>query len=253
MTAAPEIQFGVGNLIATRTDIANQSPVLFGVIQDVQLDIDYTLKELYGQYQSPVDVARGALKITGKAKTASIYSQLYNSLFFGANSLNTTAILLFALSEAHSVPGTGPYTVTVTNAATFVGDQGVFYSTTGVQLTQVASGSEALGKYSVNSSTGVYTFSSSDASAALLFNYDYTASSGGFKTSYTNQLMGAGPTFSVLLANSYNSQVLNARIYAAKSSKLSLPFKNQDYVLQDFEFTCFANSAGNVIDLTTTN
>lgn len=251
MTASPEIQFGVGNLIATRTDIANQSPVLFGVIQDVQLDIDYTLKELYGQYQSPVDVARGALKITGKAKTASIYSQLYNSLFFGANSLNTTTILLFALSEAHSVPGVAAYTVTVTNSATWVADQGVFYAATGVQLTQVAAGSEATGKYSV--SAGVYTFASGDASAALLFNYDYTASSGGYKTSYTNQLMGSGPTFSILLANSYNSQVLNARIYAAKSSKLSLPFKNQDYVVQDFEFTAFANSAGNVIDLTTTN
>ena len=190
------------------------------------------------------------LKITGKAKVATIYSQLYNSIFFGANTLNTSAVLLFALSEAHSVPGTAAYTVTVTNSATWVADQGVFYANTGVQL-QLVSSLTAAGQYTV--SAGVYTFYSGDASAALLFNYDYTASSGGYKTTYTNQLMGAGPTFSLLLANSYSSNVLNARIYAAKSSKLSLPFKNQDYVLQDFEFTAFANAAGNVIDLTTTN
>jgi hypothetical protein len=249
---SPYIQFGIGNLMATRTDTSNNTPVLFGVIQDVQLDMSYTLKELMGQYQSPVDVARAGLKITGKAKVATIYSQLYNSLFFGANTLNTSTILLFALSEAHSVPGSSTYTVTATNAATFVADQGVFYAATGVQLQRGATAT-GIGVYSVNETTGVYTFNSADASAALLFNYDYTANSGGYKTSYTNQLMGSGPTFSMLLANSYNSNVLNARIYAAKSSKLSLPFKNQDYVLQDFEFTAFANSAGNVIDITSTN
>src|SRR3954447_23525513 len=108
--------FGSGTLIGVRTDLANQTPAVFGVVQDVQIDFSFSLKELVGQYQAPVAIGRGAMKITGKAKLARIYATTYNTLFFGQT--QATAALLQAVNEAGTIPGT-PYQVTVTNSATW--------------------------------------------------------------------------------------------------------------------------------------
>jgi hypothetical protein len=66
--------FGAGALWGTPlTDafgaaIANPTPLLFGVLQDVSVDISADVKELYGQNSFPEAVARGKTKIAGKAK-----------------------------------------------------------------------------------------------------------------------------------------------------------------------------------------
>ncbi len=64
--------FGVGALIALRTDTATATPAQFGTLQEVQLDMSFTVKELTGQFQAPAALARGGLKITGKAKAARV-------------------------------------------------------------------------------------------------------------------------------------------------------------------------------------
>lgn len=250
MTTTP-VFFGSGTLIMTRTDLASPlvaTPTTVGVLQEVQLDFDFTNKDLIGQYQFPVDVARAQGKITGKAKFALIYGRTINDIFFG-QTLDTTGGILAALLEAHSVPSSSTYTVTVTNAATFAADQGVFYANTGLPLVQVAAGSEALGCYSV-SAVGVYTFHSSDASAALLFNYTYTSTT-NLQISGVNQLMGTSPVFEVLLTEQYKGNVLNFKLYQAITTKLSFPFKNVDYSIQDLEFSAYANQAGKVFECTT--
>ena len=50
--------FGVGALIALRTDAAGASPAQFGTLQQVQLDLSFTVKELTGQFQAPAALAR---------------------------------------------------------------------------------------------------------------------------------------------------------------------------------------------------
>jgi hypothetical protein len=57
--------FGVGALIALRTDTAIATLAQFGTLQEVQLDLSFTIKELTGQFQAPAALARGGLKITG--------------------------------------------------------------------------------------------------------------------------------------------------------------------------------------------
>ena len=42
------ISFGSGKLFGCRTDVANATPVQFGVLQDVSVEFSATLKELYG-------------------------------------------------------------------------------------------------------------------------------------------------------------------------------------------------------------
>lgn len=71
-------------------------------------------------------------------------------------------------TEAHSVPATpGPYTVTVSEAATFSCDHQVTYSS-GVPLVRVP-GAPTQGQYSV--ADGVYTFAAADQGQALTIAY----------------------------------------------------------------------------------
>lgn len=77
--------------------------------------------------------------------------------------------------EQHTVPSSGPYTFTAIHAH-YSGNIYVGYYGTSITLTQVSPGSEALGKYSVNTSTGVYTFAAADAGAVVLIYYTWTNS-----------------------------------------------------------------------------
>lgn len=236
-------EFGSGVLLGVRTDIAGATPVNFGLIQDCQLDLSFTTKELYGQYQFPVAVARGQAKMTGKAKMAQVSGLAFNSLFFGQTL--ATGQLATAFGEAHSVPASTPYTVTVTNSATFVDDYGVLYATTGLPLTKVASVTAA-GQYSVAS--GVYTFFSGDAGAALLVSYTYTVSASGQQLTYANQLLGTTPTFQAQLYQTYNGKPVNLKLYNCVSSKLGYATKLEDFSIPELDFAIFANPAGNVFE-----
>ena len=247
-----QIQFGVGNLVLTRTDIANATPTKLGVIQDVEIDFDFTNKMLIGQLQFPVDVARGEGKITGKAKIANLIARTLNDSFFGGTLGAGTGGTLYQNNEAHTVPApSGPYTITIAppNSGVFLADQGVVYAATGLPLVNVASG-PTVGQYSFVQSTGVYTFAAADDTASILISYTYTVTTGASLVTVNNQLMGVSPVFSMLLAGLYKGNVFNLVLPAAISTKLSFPFKNTDYSISDFEFSAYANAAGNVANFT---
>jgi hypothetical protein len=243
----PAYSFGSGTLVGVRTDVANATPSQFGVLQDVQIDFSATLKELMGQNQFAVAVARSSMKVTGKIKSAKIMAKVYNDLFFGQTA--ATGAILQAVNEAGTIPGT-PYQVTVANAANFGTDLGVYFSATGLPLTKVAS-APATGQYSVNAATGVYTFAAADTTLGVLISYTYTAASGATKITIANQLQGAAPTFQMNLAETYNSKVLNFQLNACVANKLSFPLKNSDWTINDVEFQAFADAAGNVGYMTT--
>jgi hypothetical protein len=153
--------FGSGILIGTRTDIAEATPVNFGLVQEVTIEESASVKEIYGQYQYPLVAARGTIKTTGKAKVARISGLAFANLFYGVTP--SSGQLATSFAEAGAVPASSPYTVTVVNAATAVDDDGVVYAATGLPLTKVASAPTS-GQYSVAS--GVYTFGSADAGKA---------------------------------------------------------------------------------------
>jgi hypothetical protein len=247
-----EFSFGSGTLVGVRTDIANATPAVFGVVQDVQMDFDFTTKPLTGQYQAPVAIGRGELKITGKSKFARIYSQTFQSLFFGNMGAASVGLLAQAVNEVQVV-ATGE--VTATNGATYQQDLGVFYQSSGKQLTRVAS-APAQGQYSVGA-LGVLTFNTGDNGQTVLLNYTYTASSGGTKIQLTNQLMGAAPLFQLNLAESFQAPgqaaagVLNLQLNACLSNKLALPFKNTDWTIEEFDFMAMQDASGNIGFLST--
>lgn len=234
--------FGSGVLIGTRTDVANTTPVNFGLVQEVQLDLQFTAKELYGQYQFPVAIARGQGKASGKAKMARVSGLAFNHLFFGASLV--AGQLATAFGEAQSVPGSTPFTVSVTNAGQWQDDCGVVYATSGLPLTKVAS-APAAGQYSV--AAGVYTFNSADAGAAVLISYTYNVTGSGQQLTLANPLLGTTPTFQAQLYTSFQGKPVNVKLFNCVSSKLTFASKLEDFVIPELDFDIFANAAGNVL------
>ena len=233
--------FGSGLLFATNT-AANSTPVQFGTLQDVTLDISRTIKELYGQGQFAVAIGAAQQKITGKAKVGQVNGQLYNDLFFGGTS--ATGQTLLAYNEAGSVPATTSYIVTVVNSATWVEDQGVLYAATGLPFKKVAS-APTIGQYSV--AAGVYTFAAADASAAVLISYTWTSASVGNTITTGNPLQGVQPTFTMIVQRQYNGVQESFKLWSCIASKLSLPTKMADWGITELDFSCFADSAGRTI------
>ncbi len=245
-----QLSFGSGAVWGERTDVTGSGigPRQFGVLQDIQVDFDWTDKEHYGQFQFPVAIARGQGKISGKAKFAQILGLLYTDLFFGTTA--ATGQFAVAQYEAQTVPASTPYSVTVANAATYNDDLGVTYAATGRRFNRVTTPAAA-GQYSVNFASGVYTFSSADASAALLISYTYNVATSGSKLTLTNQIMGTTPTFKATFYTTYGGSGTALRLNACTANKLSLPTKIDDWTIQELDFMAFADASGTIGYLST--
>jgi hypothetical protein len=237
-------QFNFGTGTATLTPVGGGAPIPFGSITGASVDFDGDVKMLYGSNKFPDDVAVGKQKVTGKVTFGRLDLNLMNACFFG----QTVAAgqTLQATNEAAVIPSATAYTVTAANAATFQQDLGVFYASSGQQLTQVAAGSEAAGKYSVNQTTGVYTFSVTDEGKAILLVYSYGSATTGYSMTINNQLMGIIPTFQLILSNNTKGKSYNLQLYSCTASKLSQPFKQDDYTETEVDFSAFADSLGRV-------
>ena len=234
--------FGSGVLIGTRTDVANATPVNFGLVQEVTIEEAATIKELYGQFQYPVAIARGSMKTTGKAKVARISGLAFASLFYGAQP--QAGQLATAFAEVAAVPAASPYAVTPANGATLVDDAGPVYAATGLPLVKVAA-SPSAGQYAL--AAGVYGFAAADAGKALLLNYTYTVAAAGQRFAVTNQLAGTTPTFQAQFFTTFQGQAVSLKLNACTSSKLSLQTKLEDFVVPEFDFSCFADPTGTVM------
>lgn len=234
--------FGSGVLIGTRTDITNATPVNFGLVQEVTIDQSATLKEIHGQFQYPLAGARGTIKTTGKAKVARISGLVFANLYYGISP--AAGQLATSFAEAGTIPASTPYVVTVANAAAFADDDGIVYAATGLPLTKVAA-NPVQGQYSV--AAGVYTFNAADAGLSVLTTYTYTISGSGQKIAVTNPLIGTTPTFQAQFYTTFQGQAVSLKLNNCVSSKLSFGTKLEDFAMPEFDFSCFADAAGNVM------
>lgn len=245
--------FGSGNLWgipltdALGSAIAAPSPVKFGALQDVSVELSFDVKELHGQNQFPLAIGRGKGKITGKAKFAQIFGNAYNALFFGQTMTAGTQRADYIDSTGAAIPGT-PYQITpvVPNSGTWAEDLGVRDSN-GVGYTRVAS-APATGQYSV--SAGVYTFAAADTGKTVFIEYRYTYTSANAKTiAVVNQPLGYLPTFKAELFAPYNGKILTISLPSCVGTKLTFPTKLDDFMIPEFDFSGFADGSGNVMTL----
>lgn len=238
-----QYSFGSGVMVGTRAGSANPTPRELATLQEGSVEFSFNVKELMGQFQFPVAVARGAGKVTGKSKFANFNSGALNDLFFDGTI--ATGERRVAYREA-ATPVTN--TFTVANGATFTSDQGVFSTGLGRFMERVA-GVPAAGQYSVGAG-GVYTFAAADANPPVLVTYQYTTATGRVIT-ISNQLLGVQPTFSLVLSTRFTqsdgvTRQLNLNLNSCMSSKFSFATKLEDFMVPDFDFQAFADSAGNL-------
>lgn len=239
--------FGTGQLYAT--PVGGGAPLRFGALQDVGVDFSADTKQLFGQYQFPLDVARGKTKIEWSASSGQIDVDSFNQIYFGQTVTAGQKIQVF--NEVGAVPATTPFTVTAANGAKFFMDLGVFSQVTGMPLKQV-DGAPAAGQYSVNPATGVYTFAEDDASLGIFLNYLWEDTTNGQSLDIANVLMGTTPKFQLVLSQTYNGKSITMVLYSAVAEKLGLPLKQDDYLIAELGGQAQANDAGNIGFITTT-
>lgn len=242
--------FGVGFLFATPQG-TNPTPTRFGRLQDVSVDFSYDAKLLYGSNQYALEQARGKAKIDIKATVAVVDPALFNNIFFGLTT--STGETLNSVDEVQTTATT---TFTVTNAATFSQDLGVYNTVTGLFMTRVAS-APAAGQYAVNVGTGVYTINAANENQKLLTSYTYASASTGKSLSFTNQLMGTNVTFSAQLVNKYKQQdgilrSLFLNFPAVVCPKLSMPLKLDDFVMPQLDMSAGDDGTGAVFNYSMT-
>lgn len=248
MSLVPYAVFGPGALYLTNTQVANATPINIGKVQEFSYDETGETKELYGEDQYPLVIARGTIKATGKAKAALVSGIALNAAFWGLTF--SSGQLQMARNVAGAIPGT-PYqiTPTVPGSGTFDTDLGVVYTSganAGLPLVKVAS-SPTTGQYA--ESAGEYTFAAADTTITVAMTFAYTTTGAGQTMTVTNQAIGNTPTFqldyvSVLYGLSYY-----VRFYQAVSNKLSRAHKLTDFMMPEIDFGFFANSIGNVYEM----
>jgi len=250
----PGLGFGSGVILTgpqsgSGNPAADPTPLGIGVLQNVKMTLGAEIKTLFGQDQWAVDSAIGKRTIKGSFEFAQLSNLLMQQLFFGSGgSLSSGTVQTPAYpGELHTIPGT-PYEIMVTNASdTPLLDYGVTYQATGIALKAVPS-SPATGEYSVDLSTGVYTFAAADTTLAVFINYGWTAS-GGTTLEIIQQPMGNGPVLGLNLVFPYEQNQgatigLGFYLPNVRLGKIDIATKLDDYTMYTTDFEAFAGAAG---------
>jgi len=253
--------FGSGYAFSQQTQDANGNALalgprtILGINQSISFDMGFTVKELLGQNQWPEDVARGAMKLTGKIKFAQIFGAGLDSLFFGqpsnllSNNLTAIQVGLAAQTVAATI------TVTPSSGASFAADECVINAATGVPLVPVT-GAPSAGQYAVavttaSPSLGVYTFNTADVSAgvSVFLNYLTTlaTSTGAYTQSVQSLPMGSTPLFSISHTVSHLGKSLTLLFPRCTSTKLGLDLKNEDFLVPEIDFSVMRDPVTNSV------
>lgn len=237
--------YGTGTLWAAASSdalgntIANPTPIKFGTINDITLEMSRDVKELYGQLAFPVAVGGGKMKIDMKAKFSQISGRLFNDLFLGQG---MSAGSLTGVNEdfaGTAIPAT-PFQITVTppNAGVIARDLGVLDSN-GVSMQLVAS-APTTGQYS--RAAGVYTFAAADTAKVVYISYTYTYASASAKLMNINNVtMGSLPVFGIDLSCRYQGKQASYRFLQCAAKKLGFDPKQDDFTMLDMDIAVFAD------------
>jgi hypothetical protein len=260
--STPLAMFGPGILVATRTDVTPGVAINIGYAQEFSLEASGSVKELFGQNQIALAVARGTIKLTGKYKAAVVSGIAMNAVFWGG-SFSTSNLVGWNIDSTYTA-STSSSAVQVGSSLTFEVDLGVKYAASGLPLQRVSTGSEATGKYSVSgggqfggTQTGFYNFAGTDGgtggtTGGTALKITYTATStAGQSLLFTNQLIGTTPTFQLDYYTNFDqpaSKPFAFRLYSAVAAKMAWGFKLEDFNIPEFDFNVFANNAGQVFN-----
>ena len=237
----PQYAFGAGVLYAV-PDGDDPTPVSFAVVDGVQIDFAFQLKELWGDGRIfPIMMARGRGTITGSTKTADFNANAFNRVFLNSNTGVQAGGSATAVNELQAIAGGE---ATATNAATFTRDLGAERASTGEVLRRVGAGPNEH-SYTVDESTGVYGFNAALDGEYVWLNYQHTIAT-GTENEISNPRMRDPLRFKMILSAEYNGQALVVMLNCCTSKKLNLSAKIDNFTIPDFSFTCWADDMGEI-------
>jgi hypothetical protein len=237
--------FGTGTLVGVRTDLGVgvlATPVRFGDLQEISLDVKFSKKSLKGQKQFDLDTARTGGEISCKAKMARFSGKTIGDIFF--NETVATGSRKMADLEAHTIPHDTSYVATTTypvGHATAIVDLGVLRASDLAPFTRVTAPDATL-EYSMVEATGVYTFDVADKDVPVLITYTY-AQTTGVSFEMTNRTMGTAPYFQMFLQGSYEGNEMFVNLYRVSSGSINFSQKQEDYMVPECEFHPMDNGA----------
>lgn len=246
-----QYNFGTGTLWAAATAdalgniIANPTPIKFGTINDITVEMSRDIKELYGQLAFPVAVGGGKMKIDIKAKFSQISGRMFNDLFLGQGMTSGSLTGVNEDLTGQAIPTT-PFQVTITppNTGAIARDLGVL-DANGVAMQQVAS-APTTGQYS--RAGAVYTFAAADVGKVVYISYTYTYTLVSAKSLVIGNIaMGTLPIFGIDLSCRYQGKQAYFRYAQCAAKKLGFDPKQDDYTMLDMDIAAFADPVtGNV-------
>ena len=222
-----------------------RQPALLGTLQDISVDFDRKIESLLGQYNVAIALGGGEMKISGKAKFARFQAAQFNNLFLGQT--------LTAECHARNDDGrAGDAVHRFLHHRRWCdlrrGSRRLLYRDRNRSSTPVAASPARRPYVAGAAGTGTYTTASADNGTAMICYYSYTSASGN-KIVAANQLMGAMPTFSLYMKQSFDylgtMKDLVLKLNACASSKISLAFSNQKFAIPEFDFQAQADASNN--------
>jgi hypothetical protein len=228
--------------------------VQFGIVQGVTIEDSFDIKKLYGANKYPVDIGGGKGDLNIKCEQAVFNAQLFNAVYYG-QTLTAGYQALYSDTIGASVPtGAGATSIIITPTAPYGGTSGQFVDL-GVQdaagnpYIRVAS-SPTGGQYALTGvATGAtYLFGNQSAGNTVFISYGYSNTTNpttGQTLNILNVPMGQQPVFSCQFFNkrfssaSGNTASFWRQFPACVATKLTMGFKNDDFVIPNFEIQCF--------------
>jgi hypothetical protein len=237
-------QFGSGVLFGVPNAgniLANPTAMQFGLLQEISANFKADLKKLFTTSQFPAFVARGKIDVSVKGKMASLDPLFFSQLYFG---LGTSAgVTRPVYNEAQTAASS------VTPSHTPVTDLGVIVTggtgpTIGTQMNPVLVTPTVSGTYEFTG--GTYKFLAADVTDGLTvaLSYTWADSSHGTTLEMTSQLMGYAPQFQAILYNNFRSSMFALQLNACILGSVSIPTKQEDFWVADFDMEAFADTSG---------
>lgn len=240
---------GVGNIWVTPVKnykgqvipVNQRNRVKVGAIQDFSCSFTADLKSLKGsQSKFALSIAQTGIKITGKFKYANITGDSIAALFLG-QAMDDGSHALVQDTVQHTINTSHSVTITPDNGGTFEQDLGVQFISDFTYLKRVAS-NPATGQYSVDESTGIYTFAAADENKKVYIDYKAFYATNGKNLVMGGTPMGPTPTFAVdVLITSAEGEQFVMTLPKCVTSKLDMSFKMDDHGMSDVEFEAFEN------------
>lgn len=240
------IIFGAGSLFLKSKATQPQSRKI-ATLQEVSFEISEEDVELFAANKFAIHVAPGKGKAGGKIKVAAFEKGLGSAVMAGATT--TTGYEALVVDEAFTIPATpGPYTSTASQAADFKEDYGVVFAADLKPLTRVAA-APATGQYSVDETTGTYTFAAADQGKACLRSYSVDVTTSGETIDVKNVLMGTGDAYTLFGWNEFEGRKFGYKFPTVRIQGLSAALKADAHMTPEHNFKAYAQPGETVFKL----